>query len=68
MKRASYREAIAWIAANDSPADDNALDPVEAGSLVSAILVANIFDVDSDRVGRDIVRQREKLIATGVLS
>lgn len=60
MKRASYREAIAWIALNDSAADDDALDPLVAGTLVSSILIAEIFDVNSDKVGADIVKYREK--------
>ena len=61
MKRASYREAINWIAENDSAGDDDALDPDTAGSLVSSVLVADIFDVPSEKVGRDIVAQRRKL-------
>jgi hypothetical protein len=60
MKRASYREAIEWIAFNDSAADDDAFDESVAGSLVSAVLVADIFDVPSEKVGRDIVRVRRK--------
>lgn len=57
MKRASYREAIRWIAENDSSGDD--LTEEECGSLVTSILVANIFDVDSDRVGRDVLKARK---------
>jgi hypothetical protein len=61
VKRASYREAIAWISDNDSGGDADALDPEVAGSLVSAVLVADIFDVPSEKVGADIVRYRKKV-------
>lgn len=58
MKRASYRQAIQWIADNDSSGDD--LTEEECGSLVSAVLVADIFDVPSDKVGADIYQARKK--------
>lgn len=58
MKRASYREAIRWIAENDSSGDD--LSEEECGELVTSVLVAEIFDVDSDKVGRDVFKAREK--------
>lgn len=61
MKRASYRDAVDWIANNDSAGDPDALDAEAAGSLVSAVLVADIFEVPSDKVGADIVRRRRKL-------
>lgn len=61
MKRASYKEAIDWIARMDSGGDDDADDPEVVSALVTAILVAEIFDVDSDKVGADIVRRRKKL-------
>ena len=61
MKRASYRDAIDWIAQNDSAGDSDALDPEAAMYLVSSVLVADIFDVPSERVGRDVVRRRQQL-------
>lgn len=61
MKRASYREAIRWIAENDSAADEGAADPNIVSELVSAVLVAEIFDVDSLRVGTDVVRARHQI-------
>ena len=67
MKRPGYREAIEWVARNDSAGDDNALDAWEAGSLTTAIMLAHLYDVDSDRVGRDIVRKRRALIKNGEL-
>ena len=60
MKRASYREAIAWIAMNDSAGDDDALDPKAAGSLITSCLVADIFGIDQDKVGADVVKYRRK--------
>lgn len=62
MKRASYREACAWVAANDSAGEGaDAFDPKQVGHLVSSILVADIFDVPTERVGQDVVRARRRL-------
>lgn len=61
MKRAGYRDAIDWIARNDSGADDGANDPQIVSELVTACLVAAVFDVESIKVGQDIVRRRVKL-------
>lgn len=61
MKRASYREAVEWVAHNDSAGEDSAGDPEEVQYLVSALLVADIFDVPPLRVGTDIVRKRRQL-------
>lgn len=61
MKRASYRDAIDWIAQNDSGADDDALVPERVAELVSSVLVADIFAVECERVGRDVVRCRKAL-------
>jgi len=58
MKRASYRDAIDWIAQNDSPADDDALDANAVQYLVSSVLVADIFDVPNEKVGKDVVKRR----------
>lgn len=60
MKRASYTEAIYWIAHNDSAGDHGANDPQIVSELVTAVLVADVFDVPSDKVGRDIVRVRQR--------
>ena len=58
MKRASYRDAVAWIAAMDSPGDD--LTEQECGELVTACLVADTFDVPTEKVARDVFRARER--------
>jgi hypothetical protein len=63
MKRASYREAIDWVASEDSAGDDNAFVPEDVQDLISAMLVSYIFDVPSEKVGRDIVARRRKLFA-----
>lgn len=60
MKRASYKEAIQWIAENDSATDDGADDPQTVSELVSSVLVADIFDVPTLKVGQDIVKFRIK--------
>ena len=57
MKRASYREAVAWIAWNDEPTEDD--EEVVAGS-ISVILIADIFGVEPARVARDVVRHRRQ--------
>lgn len=63
MRRASYRAAIDWIAQNDSAADADARDPAAVAYLVSSVLVADIFDVAPERIGRDVVRRRAALAA-----
>jgi len=57
-RRASYRYAVAWIAENDSAADSDSLDPVAVSELITAQLVADLFNVPAEKVGRDIVRYR----------
>lgn len=56
MKRASYREAIRWIADND---DTQWLNDDEPMFSVTAALVADLFDVDTDRVTKDLRRELE---------
>lgn len=63
MKRASYRAAIFWIAANDGAGDPERLDPKHCAGIVSAVLVADIFGVPDELVGYDIVRKRKQLDA-----
>lgn len=68
MRRASYREAIAWIASNDGDGDDCRLDEREVGYLVTSCLVADVFGVPNERVGRDVVRERVKADKADALS
>jgi hypothetical protein len=60
VKRASYRYAVAWVAENDSGGDHDALIPGEVQHLITAALVADLFDVPQEKVGVDIVRYRRK--------
>ena len=60
MKRASYREAIAWIAMNDSCINEGHDDPVTVSELVSSHLIADIFNVPFIKVGEDVVKYRAK--------
>lgn len=61
MKRASYRDAIDWIAQMDSGADDDADNPEVVKNLVSSVLVASIFAVEPIKVGNDVVKRRAAL-------
>jgi len=58
MKRASYREAVAWIALEDDAGSEDALDPEVVDGYVTTKLVADLFGVDSERVAADVVRYR----------
>jgi len=60
MKRASYREAISWIALNDGPGDFDALEPAYVAEQMTAKIVADLFGVDDARVGKDVVRARKR--------
>jgi hypothetical protein len=60
MKRASYREAVAWIAFNDGNGDTERLDEKHCAYLTSTCLIADLFGVPNERVGKDIVRYRAK--------
>ena len=60
MKRASYREAVAWIAYNDDPGSSDSRDAEAVRGMISVGLVADIFGVDSERVAADVVRIRVK--------
>lgn len=64
LKRASYRDAIDFIALNDEP---TIMDVEEVHALASVLLVASIFGTSQERVARDVVRLRHKLIAEGEL-
>lgn len=61
MKRASYRDAIDWIAQNDSVTDEGCDEGGTVSELVSSQLVADIFGVEAMRVGADVVDRRKKL-------
>ena len=56
MKRASYRDAVDFIAFNDSSDDE---DPESIAGYMTVVLVASIFGVESIRVARDVARLRK---------
>jgi hypothetical protein len=55
MKRASYREAVAWIADNDEPGDH---EVASIAGYISTLLVADLFRLPPVRVAADILRKR----------
>ena len=57
MKRASYREAITWIAVNDEPRWS---DVDEIAGMISVTLIASIFQVEQNKIAQDILRYRVK--------
>ena len=59
VTRASYRDAIFWIAAND---DTEWLEKgPDEPPCVAAALVADLFKVSSEKVRADLVREIERL-------
>jgi hypothetical protein len=58
MRRASYRAGVRWIAENDEP---DSMEPGDVSYFVSSLLLADLFEVEPERVGRDVVRQRKKI-------
>lgn len=59
MKRASYWAAVAWIADNDNPGDDEPIDAI--AGYMTTLLVADLFGIEADKVATDIWAQRQKL-------
>jgi hypothetical protein len=60
MKRASYREGVAWIALNDEPTQ---IDASVIAEMISVTLLADLFGVSPERVAADIVKARLSKIA-----
>jgi hypothetical protein len=60
MKYPSYKAAIAWIANNDSCSDDGNNNPQTVSELVTSCMIADIFEVDHLKVGRDVCKMRLK--------
>lgn len=61
MKRPGYRQAIEWVACNDSC---DAVGVEECGYITSAVMVAHLWDVPHEKVGADIVKVRESMART----
>jgi hypothetical protein len=57
MKRRGYRFGVAWIADNDDPSE---LDPEVVAGFISALLLADLFSVEPERVAADVIRARLK--------
>lgn len=57
MKRASYRDAVAWIDYNDEP---TSLDPKEIASFISTQIIADIFGVTPEKVAGAVWSRRYK--------
>ena len=60
MKRASYREAVEYIALNDGPGDPEAEDQDTVMGLVTVGLVVAIFGVTHARAASDVIKIRER--------
>jgi len=56
MKRPSYRTAIELLALNDDPGE---MDEESVARSVSVGIVASLFEVEAERVARDVVRFRK---------
>lgn len=56
MKRPAFRDAVAWIAYNDAPGDD---DPPETlAGYLTVLLVADLFDVPAAQVASAVYLKR----------
>lgn len=58
MKRPSYRRAVQWVADNDSSGEPGAYDADEVEGMLSVALVADMFELSTVRVAKDVVRRR----------
>lgn len=47
------------VAFNDSAGDLDALDPEVVSGLTTVVLVADLFEVEPEKVGRDVVKFRK---------
>ena len=57
MRRAGYRAGVYWIAANDEP---GCSDAAEIAGQISTLLLADLFEVEPERVSRDVLRERQR--------
>lgn len=54
--RASYRHGVQWIADNDETME---MDPEAMQSLISVVLLADLFGKEPSKVAEDVVRRRK---------
>lgn len=57
-KRASYREAVRWIALNDNSGSNDTV--LEVRGYVSTLFVADLFSKDENEVAEAIIRERNR--------
>lgn len=55
---AKYQEAMKWIAENDGPGDPESLDVNHVSSMVTVLLVADIFKKIPRNVAGEIIKYR----------
>jgi hypothetical protein len=60
LKRASYRDAIDFIAYNDEPGADEALEINGVYGMATVLLISEIFGVPQKKVAQDVVKLRIK--------
>lgn len=56
--RASYRDAIHWIAINDEPTQS---DPNAVAYFISVLLVADLWKKEEQEVAAAVIRKRKAL-------
>jgi len=56
MKRPSYKHAVEWIALNDNAGNGDTEE--EIAGYISTALVADIFDISTERVASDVAKHR----------
>ena len=56
MKRASYREGVAWIAMNDETGSGHSAEDI--AGYVSTLLLADLFNVEPEKVASDVASFR----------
>jgi hypothetical protein len=60
VKRASYRDGIAWIALNDNAGSDDGVEDI--AGYISTCLLADLFEKNTADVAKAILRYRQKHI------
>lgn len=61
--RASYANAIDWIARNDDPGSKDAFNPAALQGMITVLLVADIWRSDAARVAGHVVARRHQIFA-----
>jgi hypothetical protein len=61
MKRPSYHDACYWIAVNDNPGNGDGLE--EVTGYITVAMLADIWGLDTEKVGRDVYGTRKRIEA-----